>query len=177
MTSSTASNQTTCPGCGEPYILGADYCDNCHYDLRTEGLPSTGGRTTTDDFSAPLTEVRIPAPHALTGSAPVGDAVAILRDDPSGAIVVVEAGSLVGIFTESDVLSKVAGRNGVLEKPIKEVMTVDPVILRDSDTIATALNKMVVGGFRHVPLVHGDELIGVVTASDLMQWFMRKYID
>jgi CBS domain-containing protein len=49
--------------------------------------------------------------------------------------------------------------------------------LRDTDTVATALNKMAVGGFRHIPLIHGNELLGVVTASELMQWFMQKYFD
>ncbi|MEZ4493461.1 MAG: CBS domain-containing protein [Dehalococcoidia bacterium] len=177
MNTPTASNNTLCPGCGEPYILGDDACANCSFDLRGLGLPTTGARGETTDFEAPLTEVRFPAPHTLDPGSPVSAAVAILREDPSGAIVVVERGALVGIFTERDVLSKVAGQPDVLAGPIREVMTSDPVILRDSDTIATALNKMTIGGFRHIPLVHGDDLAGVVTASDLMQWFMQKYID
>lgn len=177
MTSPAASNTTLCPGCGEPYILGEDYCANCHYNLATLGLPSSERRGDSGDFAAPLTQVRIPSPHTLAPADTVADGVAILRDDPSGAVVVVERGAVVGIFTERDVLTRVAGRRGVLEKPISAVMTADPVILRDSDTIATALNKMAVGGFRHIPLVHGDALVGVVTASDLMQWFMQKFFD
>jgi signal-transduction protein with cAMP-binding, CBS, and nucleotidyltransferase domain len=177
MSTPTASNKTLCPGCGEPYILGDDSCSNCNYDLRGLGLPETGGRSEASDFGAPLTEVRIPSHHTLSPTAKVSEAVEILRDDPSGAVVVVERGALVGIFTERDVLSKVASDTSVLDSPMSEVMTPDPVILRDTDTIATALNKMAVGGFRHIPLVHGDQLVGVVTASDLMQWFMQKYID
>ena len=172
MTSSTASNTTLCPGCGEPYIQGEDYCSNCHYDLRRIGVPTSGEPGPGKDFGAPLTEVRIPAPHSLAPDAPVSDAVTILRDDPSGAVVVVEA-MLVKVVRRPVTHSA----STPIAKPMRDVMTADPVILRDSDTIATALNKMAIGGFRHVPLVHGDTLIGVVTASDLMQWFMQKYID
>ena len=65
-----------------------------------------------------------------------------------------DAGRLVGIFTDRDAVLKVAGRpTGPLA--MREVMTRDPVIVRDDDSVAIAIHKMAVGGFRHVPS-HGQ---------------------
>ena len=46
-------------------------------------------------------------------------------------------------------------------------MTPDPVVLRGDDTIAVAIHKMAMGGFRHIPLVSGGQATGIVSARDL----------
>jgi len=140
-------------------------------------LPATWQPKVETDFGEPLTSVRLATAHVLAPDAPVSRATELLRADPSGAVIVSGPSGIVGICTERDVLKRVAGRAGALEAAIETIMTPDPVILRDTDTVATALNKMAVGGFRHIPLIHGNELLGVVTASELMQWFMQKYFD
>lgn len=172
-----AAKTNTCPGCGEAYILGAETCDNCQFDLSRLPLPATEIPAAEAEFGTLLTEVRLGPAHELAPADRVAEAVALLRDDPAGAVIVMDAGRIAGIFTERDVLKHVADRPGVLQQAVSQVMTPDPVILRDTDTVATALNKMTVGGFRHIPLVHGDQLVGVVNASDLMQWFMQRYFD
>jgi CBS domain-containing protein len=48
-------------------------------------------------------------------------------------------------------------------------MTRDPVVLRHDDTIAIAINKMAVGGFRHIPIVDAGRPIGVVSARDVFR--------
>jgi CBS domain-containing protein len=170
-------DQYTCPSCGTPYVQGADECENCNFDLTRASLPLTEQPNVVTDFGEPLTTIRLTAPHVLTPDAPVSRALETLKADPAGAVIIAGPSGIVGICTERDVLKRIAGRGEVLEGPVERVMTPDPVILRDTDTVATALNKMAVGGFRHIPLVHGDDLVGVVTASELMQWFMQKYFD
>jgi CBS domain-containing protein len=173
----SAVEQNTCPSCGTAFVQGADQCENCFLDLTRLSLPATWQPKVETDFGEPLTTVRLASAHVLPSDAPVSRALGVLRADPAGAVVVAGPAGIVGICTERDVLKKVAGRGRVLDAPLETIMTPDPVILRDTDTVATALNKMAVGGFRHIPLVHGSELLGVVTASELMQWFMQKYFD
>ena len=84
----------------------------------------------------------------------------------SDCVLVVDAGRLVGIFTDRDAVLKVAGRP-VSSRPIADYMTRDPVVLRHDDTIAVAINKMAVGGFRHIPLVDAGRPTGIVTARDV----------
>jgi CBS domain-containing protein len=170
------AERNLCPGCGTPFVQGADQCENCSFDLTRASLPATE-LVGESDFSEPLTALRLAPPHAVPPGTPVARAVELLLADPSGAVIIADTAGIVGIFTERDILKKVAGRTGIADLAIQSVMTPDPVILRDTDTVATALNKMAVGGFRHIPLVHGQTLVGVVTASELMLWFMQKYFD
>ena len=52
---------------------------------------------------------------------------------------------------------------------VRDFMTPDPVVLRHDDPIALAINKMAVGGFRHIPLVRDGHPTGVVTARDVFR--------
>ncbi len=74
-----------------------------------------------------------------------------------GCVVVVRAGKVAGVFTERDVLCKVAGQPLDLDHtPVERLMTPDPECLTPTVAIAYALNRMVVGGFRHIPLVDDE---------------------
>jgi 2-oxoglutarate/2-oxoacid ferredoxin oxidoreductase subunit beta len=81
---------------------------------------------------------------------------AMQRED-RGTALVVEAGRLVGIFTERDVLMKVAGHPlDLAQHQVSAFMTRDPVTLPADSPVAFALNRMVVEGFRHIPLVDDE---------------------
>ena len=67
-----------------------------------------------------------------------------------------------------DAVLKVAGRP-LERRPIAELMTRDPVVLRHDDTIAVAINKMAVGGFRHIPIVDDNRPTGLVSARDVFR--------
>lgn len=94
------------------------------------------------------------SPIHLASDASVRDAIDTMNEARIGCVMIVERGLLVGIFTERDVLTRVAGSGLDLETtPVGDVMTPDPECLTLEDGIAYALNKMSVGGFRHVPLI------------------------
>ena len=115
-----------------------------------------------------------PKPRAPLWLAP-GDSVEaawyLMREHRVGCVLVVDAGTLVGILTERDLLMRVDGpRSG---QAIREVMTPDPEALSPDDPIAFALNKMSVGGFRHVPLVDADgHPVGVVSVKDVVDYIV-----
>jgi CBS domain-containing protein len=89
-----------------------------------------------------------------------------MHDKGVDCILVTAAGRLVGIFTDRDAVVKVAGQN-VGSRSIATLMTRDPVVLRHDETIAVAINKLAVGGFRHIPIVENGRPTGVVTARDV----------
>jgi CBS domain-containing protein len=105
-------------------------------------------------LDAPISALRPKPAVSLAENTPIGDAVQLLIDEHIGALLVTsEEGGIVGIFTERDVLRRVA-RSGIdTMRPIKDVMTPDPETLGLDDGIAFALNRMVVQGFRHIPVV------------------------
>ncbi len=80
-----------------------------------------------------------------------------MQRENRGTVLVVEAGKLVGIFTERDVLMKVAGRPiDLKQSKVSLFMTHNPVCLPADSPVAFALNRMVLEGFRHIPVVDDD---------------------
>jgi CBS domain-containing protein len=90
-----------------------------------------------------------------------------MHDKGIDCVLVTEGGRLVGIFTDRDAVLKVAGQADGGGRPIRDLMTQDPVVLRHDETIAVAINKMAVGGFRHIPIVEDGRPTGVISARDV----------
>lgn len=88
----------------------------------------------------------------------IRDAMAMMTDKDIFCLLVVEDDKLIGIFTERDVLEKVADNwDAMKDKSVREAMTPDPDVVYEMDCPAKALNLMAVGSFRHVPVVNIDK--------------------
>jgi CBS domain-containing protein len=97
--------------------------------------------------------------------------VAVARrmvDRNVGAVLVLEDGRLAGIMTERDVMRAVARglRDDVV---VGECMTADPDTIAPDDTVEHAAVLMIHGGYRHLPVVDGDDVVGVLSIRDLVQ--------
>jgi CBS domain-containing protein len=85
-----------------------------------------------------------------------------------GAVLVMEGSDLAGILTERDVLRAVAA--GVQDDTVvADWMTRDPDTMGPDDTAQHAAVLMIHGGFRHMPLVEGSEVVGMLSIRDLMR--------
>lgn len=171
----TTGNVIVCPDCGHRNIEGYDECENCRSDLRTIDVPVTVQPETDSDLTGSLADVQLSAPVIVAPHTTVADAIAAMQRHETAAIVVVEGGMLRGIFTDRDVLKRVALQALSPETPVSRVMTPDPVALRETDSMAVALNKMGTGGFRHIPLLRDGEVVSVLTARDALRWVMGWY--
>ncbi|MCH7809875.1 MAG: CBS domain-containing protein, partial [Chloroflexi bacterium] len=79
-----------------------------------------------------------------------------------------EGGDIVGILTERDILLKAAGaKQDLMAMAVRDIMSPDPVMLREGDSLAVAMHKMSVGGFRHIPFVAGDGTTLLVSIQDV----------
>lgn len=87
----------------------------------------------------------------------VHEAVRAMCSRGCGAVLVAEGAELIGIFTERDLTMRVVceGRDAELTE-VRDVMTRRPEVLRESDTLGQAFRMLVVGGYRHVPVI--DEI-------------------
>jgi len=111
-----------------------------------------------------LTDMDITPFEAVPPTMLVGEAVQRMASSSIYSMMIVEDGKLVGIFTERDVLTKVAEQyETVREQPISSVMTPNPVSVYDIEPPAKALNLMTIGGFRHIPVLNADDkVVGIV---------------
>src|SRR5215472_10898541 len=100
--------------------------------------------------------IRTLEPHkaiCVVESTSIRDSIQLMLERQIGAVLVEREGRPVGIFTERDVLRRVAGTGIDLSRPVRDVMTKDPETLGIDDGIAFALNRMILHGFRHIPIV------------------------
>jgi CBS domain-containing protein len=116
-------------------------------------------------------------PVCVAPSASVRHAVAAMNEHRTGCVLVTAHERLVGVFTERDVLTKIAGRDIDLDAtPVAEVMTPEPECLTLDDGIAYALNMMSVGGFRHIPLVDSAHRpTGIVAMRDIVDYIVDMF--
>lgn len=94
----------------------------------------------------------------------------MMSDRNVGAVAVLDAGTLVGVFSERDIMTRVvaAGLNPE-STPIARVMTRDLVVGNPKDDVDAALQKMHALNCRHLPVVENGNLIGMISIRDLLQ--------
>jgi CBS domain-containing protein len=166
-----------CPSCGFDNIEGMDRCENCMKSLRDLDVPradASGGivRSVMEDDLSQLT-----GEETLTArpEEPVIEVARRMKETGATCALILEGKTLAGIFTEHDVLRKLAGMTEeVLNAPVKELMTANPEALRETDSVAAALNKMALGRYRHVPVVRNDGSYGVTSIRQVLKYIAQE---
>lgn len=109
----------------------------------------------------------------LTAAPPktsVLEAARLMKQTQVGALLVVEHGHLVGIFTERDALVRVLAEGLNPETTtLAEVMTLNPITIHPDQSFLSALHLMYENGFRHVPVAENGRPLGMVSARDALE--------
>jgi CBS domain-containing protein len=107
----------------------------------------------------------------------VESAVRVMQDRKIGCVLVVTKDRLAGIFTERDVLTKVLRKGfDAAHTAVEMCMTPEPETLRDDDTVACAVNRMHLGGYRHLPIVDEEGTpVGVISVKDIIDELAMLY--
>jgi CBS domain-containing protein len=119
-----------------------------------------------------LDNVTTQPPLVVDAGATLAETIGRMREGLRGCALVIDAGRLVGIFTERDVLMRVVGCPIDFERTaVRDYMTRDPVTLPSDSSVAFALNRMLIEGFRHIPLVDQQgHPTGVVSMRLLIEY-------
>jgi 2-oxoglutarate ferredoxin oxidoreductase subunit beta len=168
----TRTRGLICPVCRFQNFEGEDACENCGADLRTSDIPQQATSFTGRLMGEHLDALGVEPPPTIEVDAPVVEAIARMHREKIDYLLVMDEGTLVGIFTERDAVLKLAGRS-MLGVAVRDAMTGDPVVLRRDEPIAVAINKMAVGGFRHIPIVDDGRPVGVVAAKDVFHHILE----
>jgi len=100
----------------------------------------------------------------------VRDACRYMTDRRVGAVSVLDGSRLVGILSERDVMGRVVARELDPDRTrVSEVMTKDLVVAQAGESHEDGLRKMKQAGCRHLPVIEGDRLMGMVSQRDLLQ--------
>lgn len=164
-----------CPRCDRINLPGADWCENCKTDLTEQDRPTALDRVQSNLMSGTVAQLSPRPAYTVLASTSVAEASRLMAEHDIGAVIVLDqAGKMAGIFTERDLLLKVAlDQPGCLARPVVEFMTRQPQTVRESDTLAFALHQMDCGGYRHLPVVRDGRAEGMISVRDMLRHITR----
>ncbi len=166
-----------CPSCGHENTEGSDRCDNCLTSFRDLDVPRADSaeglaRSVMEDNLSHLNQEETVTVAPETSAL---DVIKRMKGSNSGCALVLEGAQLIGIFTEHDVLRKMTGANAMPGSvAVRELMTTNPETLRERDSVAVALNKMSLGGYRHIPVLRKDRSYTVVSIKNVLDYIAKE---
>lgn len=160
-----------CPFCDEQNIDGADTCEHCHQSLSFLSKPRASSQIEYSLQKRRIDQLQPKVPKSVSPETPVGDVLNLLVDSKIGCVIVSEGETMVGIFTERDALMRLNVRAAELaDRPISEFMTPSPESIEHDASLAFALHRMDVGGYRHVPVVDAGRVVGIISIRDILRY-------
>lgn len=160
-----------CPACNAENMAGTDICASCGVSLTHQMEPRSDAHHSI--VMDPIASLLPGPPECLSADDSVATAVGLMREKRIGCVFIADGdGVLTGIFTEHDLLRKVAGQAGDLSAvKMSDVMTPSPAALTDQAAIAYALHLMSIHGYRHIPIVDDDgRPTGVMTFRRVVEY-------
>jgi len=105
----------------------------------------------------------------------VFDAISLMADVNVGAVLVKKGNTISGIFTERDYLQKIALHSrSSKETPVSDVMSSPVITANPGDSVQQCMETMTTCRCRHLPVVEGEELLGIVSIGDLVKKMLEE---
>lgn len=163
-----------CSYCGAANIDGADSCEHCQEPLGESSLVRANSDVEHCLLHDKVVLLLPRKPIVVPPTATVRQVLKLFVNRSIGCVLIVEESRLVGIFTERDVVIRIGAAIDELgERPVAEFMTTTPETVDLDAQIAYALQKMDVGGYRHLPVLAGERIVGVISIRDILQYLAR----
>ena len=106
---------------------------------------------------------------------PVRETIALLADNKIGSLPVTRDGKVVGIMSERDIIYCLRSEGDqILEYTAEQVMTAPAITVTPDVAVLAALSQMTKKRIRHLPVVEGDRLIGIVSIGDLVAYRINR---
>jgi len=160
-----------CVYCGHLNTPGVDECVDCKAPLSDLHLGEPG-HVEQGVLGERLATLVTRPPLVVSPDRPVGEVLKLLAAESLGCVLVVDADRILGIFSERDALMRLNARAQELAaRPVSEFMTPDPECLQGTAKIAFALQRMDLGGYRHVPVLDdAGHATGVISIRDVLRY-------
>jgi CBS domain-containing protein len=164
-----------CPNCGHDNLPGSEECSSCLQDLTQLDRPIASNRVERSLMEDPVGSLCHHKPITVRPSATVHEAIQAMLGPGVGALLIVDdAGKLVGILSERDLMTKAADEQAAFRTlQVRQFMTPNPETVKADDSLAFALHKMDIGGYRHLPVMSEGRPEGIVSVRDMLHHITR----
>jgi CBS domain-containing protein len=116
------------------------------------------------------------APRQVQPTQTIAEAVALMRQEAVGCLLVCNGPRLIGVFTERDLMRRVLAAHQPLNQPVARFMTPDPVCVHPKDPIGLAVRRMEEGGYRHLPVVdEAGRPLGVLSVKRIVHYLVEHF--
>lgn len=107
----------------------------------------------------------------------VYQALELMLDKNLGALLVIENGKFIGLFTERDYARKIILKGKASKKtPVREIMSEHPVTVTPDNTIEECMQLMTNKYIRHLPVLENAELVGLISIGDLVKYIIEEQL-
>ena len=168
-----------CPYCNHENLPGDDRCAQCLHSLMHRNLPKpkTNDQLQSVMMTAPISEL-ITGKDLLVASPAdtIQKIVRVLQQENKNCVLIYKKKKLVGILSTRDIVKKVAGKYKDLSRvKAEDVMTSNPEYVTSDAPIAYVVNKMAMGGYRHVPVLEQDGTpISIIIIKDVLSHLSKR---
>jgi CBS domain-containing protein len=113
----------------------------------------------------------------VTPDQPVAEAVSLMRQQGAGCVMVCSLeGTLLGIFSERDLLRRVLAEGLPLSIPVSSCMTPEPVVVQPTESVGAAIRRMEEGGYRHLPVVDPTgKPVGLLSVKQVVHYLVEHF--
>jgi len=165
-----------CPYCASENIEGEDECAQCGQPLADVHIAPP-----TNEVERSLRQDRINVlspkrPVTVNPTTPMREVLRLMVERKIGCVIVTDGSRPVGVFSERDALLKLnTAAADCAARPVSDFMTPNPQTLDVNARLAFAVQRMDMGGYRHLPIVDGrGDLVGIISARDVLRHLMES---
>lgn len=166
-----------CPSCGYQNLPGADVCERCQTSLTQEDVPQAGTDVERSLMEDPIASLQPNPPVTVDRRTSLGDAIDKMRAESIGCVLVTEeAGRLIGILTERDLLRRVAGEGLDLDRSlVGGFMSQAPESQKPEHPLGYALHRMIISDLRYLAIVdERDRPVGILSSRDIIAYMATR---
>jgi len=167
-----------CPQCNHENFPGEDSCSNCGSDLMDADLTKPKKGFGALILSDTIEKLAPPEPLIVKPDSTIKEAVELMIKHGHGSVLVVDNEELVGIFTERDLLKRVVSKGLEADSVnISKVMTKKVQTLKETDSIAFALNRMSIHSIRHIPIMRKKIPVGIISVRGMLKYLAEHTLE
>ena len=165
-----------CPSCGHQNIEGVDVCEECEQPLMDTHLPFPATAVEKSLLKDRIASLNPKEPLTVSPNNSISEVLRLMVDHSIGCALVVQDDLVVGVFSERDALMKLNVEASQLgDCPVSQFMTPSPETLESSAKVAFAVQRMDLGGYRHLPVVdENGRPTGIISVRDILRFLSEK---